>query len=322
MTAKILLFGKNGQVGHALCQWLPVCGELVATDRSHVDLTQPGSIRAAIREARPNWIVNAAAYTAVDRAESEPELAQAINGDALRIMGEEAAKITAAVVHYSTDYVFDGTKKAPYVESDATRPINVYGKTKLAGEQALQASGVPFLIFRTSWVYGTQGKNFLLTVLKLASAKEELRIVNDQVGAPTWSRVIAQATARILRQINASHSAELSADFPSGIYHLTAAGETTWHGFAQAILAECANSPNLGSWYTEATQGAALLAKRLVPIASVEFPTPARRPANSLLSNSKVQNSFGIDLPDWRTQLRAAIQERSLGYPPNGVPQV
>jgi len=313
MTSKILLFGKKGQVGRELFQLLPVCGELVATDRSQVDLAQPGSIRAAIREVRPNWIVNAAAYTAVDRAESEPELAQAINGDALRIMAEEAAKISAAIVHYSTDYVFDGTKQTPYVETDATRPINVYGKTKLAGEQALQASGVPFLIFRTSWVYGTQGKNFLLTVLKLASAKEELRIVNDQVGAPTWSRVIAQATARILRQINASHSAKLSADFPSGIYHLTAAGETTWHGFAQTILAECANSPNLGSWYTEATQGAALLANRLVPIASVEFPAPARRPANSLLSNSKVKNSFGIDLPDWRTQLRAAIQERSLG---------
>ncbi len=312
MTAKILLFGKNGQVGHDLCQLLPVCGELVAMDRNQADLSQPDSIRAAVRDVRPNWIVNAAAYTAVDRAETEPELAQAINGDALRIMGEEAAQIGAAIVHYSTDYVFDGTKKTPYVEADAAHPINVYGKTKLAGEQALQSSGVPFLIFRTSWVFATRGKNFLLTILKLASEKGELRIVNDQIGAPTWSRVIADATCRVLRRFDGSDSAMLPLEVASGIYHLTAAGKTSWFGFAQAILEECAKSPELGRWYTDATRGVPLNAKRVVPIQSAEFPTPARRPANSVLSNAKLKSVFGLQPPDWRVQLRLAIGGESL----------
>jgi len=312
MSLKILLTGKNGQIGHDLRILLSKLGTLTALDRQQLDLATPDSIRAAIRELRPNLIVNAAAYTAVDRAESEPELAQAVNGDALEVMAQEARAIGAVIVHYSTDYVFDGTKQTPYVETDATNPINVYGKTKLAGEQALQSSGVPYIIFRTSWVYGTRGRNFLLTILKLASEQEELRIVDDQIGAPTWSRTIADATCRILGQIGDSKSARSRLENRSGIYHLTAAGEATWFGFARAILEECANSPKLEGWYTEATQGMPLKTKRVIPIPSAEFPVPARRPANSLLCNSKVKSVFGIELPDWRTQLRLAILEDPL----------
>ena len=319
MTAKILLFGKNGQVGHALCQWLPVCGELVATDRSHVDLTQPGSIRAAIREARPNWIVNAAAYTAVDRAESEPELAQAINGDALRIMGEEAAKITAAVVHYSTDYVFDGTKKTPYVESDATRPINVYGKTKLAGEQALQASGMPFLIFRTSWVYGTQGKNFLLTVLKLASAKEELRIVNDQVRRPYLERSdrrghLLVSSANSTRSDSGNvHLPKLPPESITSPPLARQVGSVSPKQFSRNALIRpnsVAGIPKPPSGAASECQAARAHRSRL------EFPTPARRPANSVLSNAKVQSVLWLSI--CRTgalQLRLAIRAVARATP-------
>jgi dTDP-4-dehydrorhamnose reductase len=307
MTPKILLTGKNGQVGHDLQGLLPRLGEIVALDRQQLDLSRPDEIRRVIRGIRPTLIVNAAAYTAVDLAEKEPSLAQAINAEAPAIMAEETKRIGAALIHYSTDYVFDGSKNSPYEETDPTNPINVYGKTKLAGEQAIRDSGVHHLIFRTAWLYSTRGKNFLLTILRLATEREELRIVNDQIGAPTWSREIASATAEVLEKLfdrtgNASAWAE-----SSGTYHMTAGGETSWFEFAKAILEEAkkqATSP--APWLAEATHRKPLLSRVVTPITTAEYPTPARRPAYSVLSNTHIARTFGIELADWRTQLHRA----------------
>jgi dTDP-4-dehydrorhamnose reductase len=307
MTPKILLTGKNGQVGHDLQGLLPRLGEIVALDRQQLDLSRPDEIRRVIRGIRPTLIVNAAAYTAVDLAEKEPSLAQAINAEAPAIMAEETKRIGAALIHYSTDYVFDGSKNSPYEETDPTNPINVYGKTKLAGEQAIRDSGVHHLIFRTAWLYSTRGKNFLLTILRLATEREELRIVNDQIGAPTWSREIASATAEVLEKLfdrtgNASAWAE-----SSGTYHMTAGGETSWFEFAKAILDKAkkqATSP--APWSAAATHGKPLLSREVTPITTVEYPTPARRPAYSVLSNTHIARTFGIELADWRTQLHRA----------------
>jgi dTDP-4-dehydrorhamnose reductase len=307
MTPKILLTGKNGQVGHDLQGLLPRLGEVVALDRQQLDLSRPDEIRRVIRGIRPTLIVNAAAYTAVDLAEKEPSLAQAINAEAPAIMAEETKRIGAALIHYSTDYVFDGSKNSPYEETDPTNPINVYGKTKLAGEQAIRDSGVHHLIFRTAWLYSTRGKNFLLTILRLATEREELRIVNDQIGAPTWSREIASATAEVLEKLfdrtgNASAWAE-----SSGTYHMTAGGETSWFEFAKAILDKAkkqATSP--APWSAAATHGKPLLSREVTPITTVEYPTPARRPAYSVLSNTHIARTFGIELADWRTQLHRA----------------
>lgn len=288
---KILLTGKNGQVGWELERTLATLGEVVAVDRRGMDLADPDSIRNAVRAARPDLIVNAAAYTAVDKAESEPGLAMAINGTAPGVMAEEAKRLGAAMVHYSTDYVFDGTKTTPYTEEDAPNPINVYGKTKLAGEQAVQAAGIPHLIFRTSWVYGRRGKNFLLTILRLAQERDELKIVDDQVGAPTWSRLIAEATAQILAQRRANLSEV------GGLYHLTSAGRTSWHGFARAILDRAARPR-----------------PRLVAIPGADYPLPAPRPCNSGLSNQKMQRDFGLALPAWDAAL--ALCCREMNAPP------
>lgn len=304
MTPKILLTGKNGQVGHDLQRFLPRLGEVVALDRQQLDLSRFDEIRRVIRQIRPALIVNAAAYTAVDLAEKEHSLAQAINAEAPAIMAEEARRIGAALVHYSTDYVFDGIKNSPYEEADPTEPNNVYGKTKLAGEQAIRDSGAHHLIFRTAWVYSTRGKNFLLTILRLATEREELRIVNDQIGAPTWSREIASATAEVLQKFfdrtgNVSAWAELG-----GTYHMTAGGETSWFEFAKAILEEAkkqATSP--APWLAEATHRKPLLSRVVTPITTAEYPTPARRPAYSVLSNIHTVRTFGIELADWRTQL-------------------
>jgi dTDP-4-dehydrorhamnose reductase len=311
MTPKILLTGKNGQVGHDLQRFLPRLGEVVALDRQQLDLSRFDEIRRVIREIRPALIVNAAAYTAVDLAEKEHSLAQAINAEAPAIMAEEARRIDAALVHYSTDYVFDGSLNSPYEETDPTNPINVYGKTKLAGEQAIRDSCVHHLIFRTAWLYSTRGKNFLLTILRLATEREELRIVNDQIGAPTWSREIASATAEVLRNFfdrtgNVSAWAELS-----GTYHMTAGGETSWFEFAKAILEEAkkqATSPP--PWFAEATRGKPLLSRVVTPITTAEYPTPARRPAYSVLSNLHAVRTFGIELADWRTQLHRVCTDR------------
>lgn len=297
---KILLTGVTGQVGWELQRTLSTLGEVIAAGRSagepvlQIDLAKPDTIRQAIRTVQPDLIVNAAAYTAVDKAESEPELAMAVNGVAPGVMAAEAKQLGAAIVHYSTDYVFDGNKTTAYVESDQPDPQNIYGKTKLAGEQALQAEGVPHLILRTCWVYGLRGKNFLLTMQRLGREREELRVVDDQIGAPTDSRTIAEATAQILSQATPNVASWLSNK--SGVYHLSATGQTSWHGFAQAI-------------FEHQPQHHERRLQRLIAIPSHEYPTPAKRPAYSLLSTHKLSNTFGLNLPNWRTALDLVLDQ-------------
>jgi dTDP-4-dehydrorhamnose reductase len=311
MSAKILLTGKNGQVGTELAAFLPRLGQVVALDRRQLDLARPDHIRSAIREVRPQLIVNAAAYTAVDQAETDQAAARAINADAPAVIAEEAKKVGASVVHYSTDYVFDGTKRAPYGESDPPNPVSVYGKTKLAGEIAIRESGVPHLIFRTAWVYAARGRNFLLTILRLASQGEELRIVHDQIGAPTWCREIARATTLILEHLSQDGLGLSSFPQVSGTYHMTAGGMASWCDFAQAILVEASKAPPSLSWLASATGGRPLLARRVVPITTAEYPRPARRPAYSVLSNALLSRTFGFQLPDWREQLHSVFSAPS-----------
>ncbi|MEO6829170.1 MAG: dTDP-4-dehydrorhamnose reductase [Acidobacteriaceae bacterium] len=286
---RILITGRDGQLGWELAQSLAPLGEVTATSRAELDLASDDSIRAAVRRVQPQLIVNAAAYTAVDRAESEMQMAQRINADAVATLAAEAKAVGAAVIHYSTDYVFDGAKAAPYVEGDTPMPLNVYGRTKLAGEQALAAAGISWLVLRTSWIYGTRGKNFLLTVLKLAAEKPELRIVADQTGAPTAAKEIAVATAAIAEHWMNSRDR-------SGIYHLTAAGETSWHGFASEAM-------RLRSIATPTEKFA-----RLIPIPTSEYPTPAARPRNSRLDCSRLEQDFGVRLPDWKISLADTVR--------------
>jgi dTDP-4-dehydrorhamnose reductase len=312
MKPKILLTGKNGQVGAELAMVLPQLGEVIALDHQQLDLSRPDDIRRTIQEIRPLLIVNAAAYTAVDQAEKEEAMAQAINADAPALMAQEAKKIGAGLVHYSTDYVFDGSKHSPYEENDPPNPISVYGKTKLAGEQAIQDAGLPHLIFRTAWVYATRGRNFLLTILRLASEREELRIVRDQIGAPTWCREIARGTALVLGRLSDNRKGALTLPEAGGIYHMSAAGVTTWYDFAQAILDEASHAPPNLPWLAAATGGRTLIAKRILPITTAEYPTPARRPAYSVLSNSRLAQRFGIRLTDWRTQLHSALTDSQV----------
>jgi dTDP-4-dehydrorhamnose reductase len=272
-----------------------------------LDLTDSDAIRRVVREWQPQLIVNAAAYTAVDQAENDRQVAHAVNAVAPRVMAEEARKVGAAIVHYSTDYVFDGCKSTPYQESDVPSPINFYGKTKLAGEEAIERAGVPYIILRTAWVYATQGNNFLLSILRLASQKEELRVVEDQIGAPTWSRMIAIGTTCILARMCSSEFGLSGARELSGVYHLTAAGQTSWYDFARAILEECSNSAQLGPWFAAATGGQPFVLRRIVPISSNDYLSLARRPAYSVLSNNKLRHRFGIILPHWRSQLHLAL---------------
>jgi len=295
---RILITGREGQVGWELARSLASLGAVTAVTRAELDLASDDSIRAAVRAARPNLIVNAAAYTAVDKAESEPELALRINADAVATLAAEAKAVGAAIIHYSTDYVFDGTKAAPYVEDDAPNPLGMYGRTKLAGEQALASAGVPYLVLRTSWVYGARGKNFLLTILRLAAEKPELRIVADQIGAPTWSRAIAAATEAI-----AQRWVEEAAE-RSGVYHMTAAGEASWHGFA-----------------TEALRLADQKSTKLIPIPTTEYPTPAARPRNSRLDCGKLENAFGVRLPEWKISLAAVTREMAAPGSPSSSAQ-
>jgi dTDP-4-dehydrorhamnose reductase len=310
MKYSILLTGKNGQVGAELAALLPRLGEVTAFDRHQLDLSEPDQIRRAIRNIRPHVIVNAAAYTFVDQAESEEWEARVINADAPAIMAEEAKSIGAALVHYSTDYIFDGSKALPYDENDSPNPINVYGKTKLAGEQAIQDAGLPHLIFRTAWVYGTRGRNFLLTILRLATEREELRIVRDQFSAPTWSREIAKGTARILAQLFEQGQEAFSRS--SGIYHMTATGKASWFEFAETILEEASRTPQGVSWFAAATGGRPLIARLVTPVTTEEYPTLARRPACTVLSNSRLKNIFDLELPRWRTQLHLAFAESQV----------
>lgn len=276
---RLLLTGSSGQVGSALLQTLPALGAVIARTRPALDLANPDSIRQAVREAKPEVIVNAAAYTAVDQAEKEEPLAKAVNAEAVAVLAEEAASRGALLVHFSTDYVFDGEKPSPYLESDPTNPLNAYGRSKLAGEQAIQRSGCRHLIFRTSWVYSNTGKNFLLTMLRLARERKELRVVDDQHGAPTSSRALADA-------VPAAITAVLRDPSLAGLYHMTAQGRTTWCGFARAIIGERA---------------------KVVPISSSEYPAPARRPRNSVLDNGKLEKSFGIRLPSWQAGLEQVM---------------
>jgi len=292
---RILVVGRDGQVGRELVQSMASLGEVTATSRAELDLTSDGSIRAAVQAVRPDLIVNAAAYTAVDKAECEPELARRINAEAVATLAVEAKTVGAALIHYSTDYVFDGSKAGPYTEEDTTHPLSVYGRTKLAGEQALAAAGIPYLVLRTSWVYGAQGKNFLLTILKLAKEKPELRIVDDQNGAPTWSRDIAQATAAIA-------AAWLPGGANFGVYHLTASGSTSWHGFASQALRRLSQAP----------RGEAESLARLVPISTAEYPTAAVRPRNSRLDCSKLASVFHCRLPEWSDSLAKVMEEYEL----------
>jgi len=270
---RILLTGATGQVGWELRRTLAPMGEVKFYDRYGLDLAEAPPLAAAVRALQPDLVVNAAAYTAVDKAESERDLAFAVNATAPRVLAEEAKRIGAMLVHYSTDYVFDGEKASPYVEGDPPRPINVYGESKLAGEQAIQASGCRHLILRTSWVYGPRGKNFLLTILRLAKERPELRVVDDQVGAPTSSLAIARATPQLL------------AKGAQGLYHMTAGGETSWCGFARAIL-----------------KGAGL-ATPVIAIRTEDYPTPARRPRNSRLDCSRLKSDTGVALESWEAQL-------------------
>ena len=286
----ILLTGKNGQVGWELQRTLATLGKVVALDVAELDLTNPAAIRQAVRSIRPSIIVNPAAYTAVDKAESEPELAQAVNGDAPGILAEEARVLGAWMVHYSTDYVFDGEKQGAYQESDAPNPQSVYGKTKLAGEEAVRAAGGNHLVFRTSWVYGSRGHNFMLTMLRLARERSELRVVDDQVGAPTWCRSLAEMTAQILAQLQRPGQA---AGEVSGIYHMTSSGSVSWHGFTDEILRNSGIQP----------------LPQLHPIPSSGYPTPARRPRNSVLANDKLLRTFGLSAGEWQDNLRLCMQE-------------
>jgi dTDP-4-dehydrorhamnose reductase len=294
---KILLTGKDGQVGWELQRTLAPLGDVIATGPSELELTQLDAIRHVVRTTKPDLIVNAGAYTAVDKAELEPELAMAVNGVAPGILAEEAKRIGALLIHYSTDYIFDGTKNSPYTEEDLPNPINAYGKSKLAGERAIQTVGGAYLIFRTSWVYGARGENFLLTILRFAKEREELRIVNDQIGAPTWSRLIAETTASVVSQLLRQRS---QFDLASGIYHVTCAGEATWYDFAHAIIDRSSFEVRKLS---------------IIPIPTTDYPLPARRPSNSGLSNSKLNKTFGVVLPNWSFALNLCLDEMALTRP-------
>jgi dTDP-4-dehydrorhamnose reductase len=263
-----------------------------------MDLASVASVREMVRAVRPRWIVNPGAYTAVDKAESEPELAYAINAECVRVLGEEAKAIGAGVIHFSTDYVFDGSGISPYRETDATGPVSVYGASKLAGERALAETGARHMIFRTSWVYGSRGKNFLLTILKLAREREMLRVVADQHGAPTWSRDLARMTTEVIRQCEApGRERAVGLNDVVGVYHAAGAGETTWHGFAaEAVRLQREREPGVRFAAIEA-------------IATAEYPTPAKRPANSRMNCERLKERFGWEMMDWRDSLRKVLAE-------------
>jgi dTDP-4-dehydrorhamnose reductase len=296
---KILLLGKNGQVGWELQRSLANLGELLALGRQEVDLADSAGLRQCIRTYRPDAIVNAAAYTAVDKAEAEPAKARGANAEAVGVLAEEAGRCNAWLVHYSTDYVFDGEKTAPYNENDVVNPLSVYGQTKLEGERLIQSLHARHLIFRTSWVYAARGNNFAKTMLRLAAEKNELKVVADQYGAPTSAALIADVTALALYRICQTPGSNALA----GLYHLTAAGATTWHGYAQYLL-ELAQAG-----------GAALKVRPgdVQPISTEDYPLPAKRPGNSRLDTSKLTGTFDVFLPDWRDHVRRLVAELITG---------
>ena len=290
-TPTILVTGANGQVGFELARLLAPHGDVVATDRASLDLADPDAIVAAVRGARPALIVNAGAYTAVDRAETEAALASKINGRAPGILAEEAKRQGAVLIHYSTDYVFDGSRTTPYPEDAPAAPLNVYGASKLAGEEAIAATGAHALVFRTSWVYGLRGKNFLLTVRRLAAERDELTIVADQIGVPNWCRTLGEATARIVA------GGLTSVVERAGLYHLSSTGRASWHDFACAIVGDAARP-------------------RILPIATADYPTPARRPRYGVLATTRFETTFGFGLPDWRVALAHCVSGPIEPAPP------
>jgi dTDP-4-dehydrorhamnose reductase len=286
---RVLLVGRDGQIGWELRRCLAPCASVVAIDLPEIDLTQPGSIRKWVADCRPEVIINAAAHTAVDQAESEPDRCMAINGVAPGILAEEAARHGAWMIHYSTDYVFDGRASSPYLESDPPNPLNAYGRSKLAGDAAVQSACGRHLILRLCWVYGWRGQNFLLTMQRLARERDHIKVVSDQLGCPTWSRLVAEATAFALRQVLATRDSSLS-----GLYHLCSSSHTSWHGFASAIIR--------GMPPKERT------CTRVLPIPTAEYPTRATRPVWSVLSCAKLERVFGLRLPGWEEGLGLALE--------------
>ena len=302
MTPIFLVTGRDGQLGFELRRTLAPLGKVVAIDVDNLNLCDIDAVRAYVREVKPDLVVNAAAYTAVDRAETERELAHTINGVVPGVLAEEIQRLGGkGIVHYSTDYVFDGKGTRPFVEDDPTAPVNYYGESKLAGERAVQAAGAPHVILRTEWLYGTRGANFLLTILRLAREGKPLRIIADQHGSPTWSRMLAETTTVVVSRM-------LGATDPngiSGVYHATAAGQTTWHGFTEAILQESLERlKKLGG----ATEWCERALESLAPIPTSEYPTTAKRPGYSVLSGEKLRRVFAISMPDWRDQLKLALE--------------
>ena len=293
---KILLFGKHGQVGWELNRSLLPLGEIVALGRADADFSNPETLRKIVRNIRPDVIVNAAAYTAVDKAETEEGVATIINSVAPGILAEEAREINALLIHYSTDYVFDGSKSGPYVETDTPNPVNAYGRSKLAGEKMISLNECDYLILRTSWVYAARGNNFLKTIMRLANEKKELRIVADQCGSPTSARSIADATAHVI--IKAQHERQVGM-FSSGIYHLCASGKTTWYEFSSSIIQRISQFADERSIVTE----------RVLPIATEDYPLPALRPANSQLDSSLFMAHFGLIMPNWQDAMMLCIEE-------------
>jgi dTDP-4-dehydrorhamnose reductase len=292
---RILLIGANGQVGWELRRTLATLGDVIAASLEGeygpaIDLLDSSSLARLVHGTAPDAVVNAAAYTAVDKAETDPDTAQRINADAVGELGDMLAERGTPIIHYSTDFVFSGTLDRPYTEEDAPSPLNVYGETKLGGEQALLDSGASALIFRTSWVYGARGANFLLTILKLLRERDELRIVDDQIGSPTWSRMLAEVTAQVLYRVLRG---ELDLEQVGGLYHLTGSGEVSWFGFANAILETTGLDANL------------------IPIPSTDYPAPARRPLYSVLDNSLFQRTFGLAMPDWRLSLEQCLEGKT-----------
>ena len=291
---RILLTGASGQVGWELARTLAPLGHVVAPARDVLDLADARSIQRVYRAVAPALVVNAGAHTAVDRAESEPELAHAVNATAPGVLAEEAAREGVPIVHFSTDYVFDGEKGSPYTEDDPAFPLGVYGRTKREGEEAVVGTGGSYLVLRTGWVYGTRGHNFLRTILRLARGRDELRVVDDQIGAPTWSRMLAEGTAAVLSGFRTSRGWNLPLD-ASGVYHMSAGGSTSWHGFARAILA--------GDPLRDEHR-----CREVIPISSGEYPTPAVRPRYTVLSTERAAGVFGVALPDWREQLKLCLE--------------
>lgn len=302
----LLVTGSSGQVGFELLRELAALGTVVVPPRSELDLARPESIREVVNRVRPTVIVNAGAYTAVDKAESDRDRCFAVNATAPGVLAEAARRVGSALIHYSTDYVFDGRKTTPYVETDSVAPLNVYGESKLAGERAIAEVGGSWIVLRTSWVYGARGNNFLRTMLRLARKRDELRVVDDQTGAPTWCRSIAAATAQLLARAGGADRISEHIAQAAGVYHLSSSGQTSWAGFARAIL-------------SRDPRAAEQRCTQVVGIPTSEYPTPAARPAWSVLDNSRISARFGLHIPPWESELDRAMREDFGASMTNGI---